>query len=168
MTTTGYLVAHSQPVKLDNKDKKILTVLNNNARSSIAEISKKTGIQRDSTIYRINKLRKQKVIRYFHTQLNPSAMGYPINSFVNFKLHNVSAEKEKKFAMFVKKHSNIRYVAKTTGTWDFTISILAKDLAHFNKIITEIRRKFPTTIKEYDSAAVIEELKLDDMTGLIN
>ena len=41
-------------MNLDYKDKKILEILNDNARLTIAEISRKTGIQRDSVINRIN------------------------------------------------------------------------------------------------------------------
>ena len=45
-------------VTLDKKDKKILQALDKNARLSIANISRKTGIQRDSILYRINKMKK--------------------------------------------------------------------------------------------------------------
>ena len=42
---------------LDNKDKKILNALNENARLSIANLSRETGIKRDSILYRLNKLK---------------------------------------------------------------------------------------------------------------
>ena len=162
-----YLIDYGNRVKLDQKDKKILKVLNNNARYTVAEISRKTGIQRDSVLYRINKMRKQKVIRFFHTVLNPSVIDHPIYTFVNFTLHNLSEEVEKSFLSFLKSHPNIVYVAKTTGKWDFTINIAAKNLKHFDEIMTQIRMNFSNIIKDYETASIIQEYKYDYMVDLI-
>lgn len=154
-------------VKLDKKDKEILEAINSNARISIAEISNKTGIQRDSVLYRINKMKKNKVIRFFHTVLDPVVLGYPIYSFVNFVLYNMTKENERLFLSYLKGHPNVVYVAKTTGKWDFTINIAAKDLKHFDEIISGARMKFSKIIKEYETASIIEEHKYDYMVDLI-
>jgi DNA-binding Lrp family transcriptional regulator len=152
---------------IDKKDKKILEVLNKNARLSIAEISRKTGIQRDSVLYRINKMQKQEVIRFFHVVLDPTALEHPIYMFVNLVLHNLTEENEKLLLTYFKAHPNIVYVAKTTGRWDFTINIAAKNLKHFNEIMTQIRMKFSQNIKEYETASIIQEYKYDYMVDLI-
>lgn len=162
-----HLITYKKPVKLDKKDKKILEILNSDARLSVADISRKTGIQRDSVLYRINRMKEQKVIRYFHTLLNPAVLGYPIYSFVNIQLHNLDEAKEKSFISFLKTHPNIVYVAKTTGKWDFVICICAKNLEHFDNIISQMRMKFSKIIKDYDSSSIIQEYKFDDMTGLV-
>ena len=154
-------------VKLDEKDKKILTIINENARLSIADISRKTGIQRDSVLYRIKKMKKQKVIRFFHTVLDPTVLGHPIYTFVNFVLYNLTEEKERSFLGYLKAYPNVVYVAKTTGKWDFTINIAAKNLKHFDEVMKEIRMKFSKIIKEYETASIIEEYKYDYMVDLI-
>ena len=77
-------------MKLDKKDKKILELLNDNARLTIAGISRKTGIQRDSVLYRINKLKDSGVIRFFHSVLDPTVLGFPVYTFVNFSLYNLN------------------------------------------------------------------------------
>ena len=162
-----HLIEYGENAKLDAKDKKILEVIAVNARLSIADISRKTNIQRDSVLYRINKMQKQKAIRFFHTVLNPSVLGCEIYSFVNFVLCNLSDEKEKAFLAFLKTHPNIIYVAKTTGKWDFTINIAAKNLKHFDEIMTQIRMKFSGIIKDYDTASIIQEHKYDYMVDLV-
>ena len=168
MKREGHLIAYGEPVKLDRKDKRILELLNTNARLSIADISRKTGIQRDSVLYRIRRMEKQNVIRYYHTLLNPSVIGYPVYSFVNLVLHNLDGQKEKSFIAFLRTHPNIVYVAKTTGKWDFTIAVCARNLSDFDKIISGIRMKFSRIIKDYDSASIIQEYKFDNMVGLID
>ncbi|MBU0459699.1 MAG: Lrp/AsnC family transcriptional regulator [Nanoarchaeota archaeon] len=154
-------------VTLDQKDKKILGALDKNARLSIADISRKTGIQRDSVLYRINKMKKQKVIRFFHTVLDPTVLDHPIYTFVNFILYNLTEENEKSFLGYLKAYPNVVYVAKTTGKWDFTINIAAKNLKHFDEVMTQIRMKFSKIIKEYETASIIQEYKYDYMVDLI-
>jgi DNA-binding Lrp family transcriptional regulator len=154
-------------VKLDKKDKKILEVLDQNARLSIADISRKTGIQRDSVLYRINKMQKQQVIRFFHAVINPIILEYPIYNFVNLVLYNLTEENEKSLLAYLKAHPNVVYLAKTTGKWDLTINIAAKNLKHFDEIMTQIRMKFSKIIKEYETASIIQEYKYDCMVGLV-
>lgn len=161
------LIEYGKAAKLDSKDKKILEALDKKARLSIAEISRKTGIQRDSVLYRINKMKKQKVIRFFHTVLNPSVLNYPIYTFVNFVLYNLTEEKEKLFLAYLKAYPNVVYVAKTTGKWDFTINIAARNLKEFDEIMGQIRMKFSKIIKEYETASIIQEYKYDCMVDLI-
>jgi len=165
--TKEYLIEYGEKVKLDKKDKKILECLDKNGRISIANISRKTGIQRDSVLYRIKKMKKQKVIRFFHTVLNPSILGYPVYTFVNFILYNFSEEDEKVFLSFLKTHPNVVYVAKTTGKWDFTINIAAENLKQFDEIMREIRREFSKIIKDYETASIIQEYKYDYLVDLI-
>ena len=154
-------------MNLDKKDKKILEILNDNARLTIAGISRKTGIQRDSVLYRVKKLKDSGVIRFFHSVLDPTVLGFPVYTFVNFSLYNLNKEDEKKFIYFLRLQKNIVYVAKTTGKWDTVIAIAAKDLKQFDNIMTEIRMKFSKIIKEYDSSSIIKEYKYDDMVGLV-
>lgn len=153
--------------RLDHKDKKILETLDKNSRLSIADISRKTGIQRDSVLYRINKMKKQNVIRFFHAVLDPNTLGFPIYTFVNFVIHNLTKEDEKNFLGYLETHQNVVYVAKTTGKWDFTVNIAAKDLENFDEIMTQIRMNFSNIIKEYETASIIQECKYDHMVDLI-
>ena len=160
-------ISYNDKVKLDQKDKKILSLLDKHARLSVAAISRKTGIQRDSVLYRIKRMQERNVIRFFHTVLHPNVLGYPIYTFVNFVLYNLTEESEKSLLSFLKNHPNIIYVAKTTGKWDYSINIAAKNLRHFEDIMSALRMKFSKIIKEYETASIIEEYKYDSMVALI-
>ena len=114
-------------IKLDKIDKRILKVLNKNARKSIADISRETGIQRDSVMYRIKRMEEEKVIIHHHTILNPNLLGHPIYSFVTFELSYLSEDYKNKLLSYLKVHKNVTYVAKMSGRWDLTINIAAKN-----------------------------------------
>lgn len=154
-------------IKLDSKDKKILKQLQENARQSIAEISKKTKLPRDVVVYRIKKLEENKVIRQHHSSLDPQKLGYPLYVYVLFSLYNIKPELENKFVNYLKSHNQIIYVAKNSGKYDFTIGVCAKDYKEFDDIIREVRQKFADIIKDIESLPTVEEYKFDWMVDLI-
>lgn len=154
-------------VKLDSKDKSILTELQKNARMSIAQISKRTGLPRDVVAYRIEKLEKNKVIRAHHTFLNPHKLGYPLYVYVLFTCYNLKPAEEKKFISFLTDHRQIIYVAKNSGKYDFTIGICARDYKDFDDVLRTIRQTFPDAIKDIESMPTIQEYKFDWMADLI-
>jgi len=155
-------------IKLDSKDKKILELLSQDARMSISEISKKSKIQRDSVAYRINKLEKLNVIKFYTTILNPSALGFPIYSYVHIKLHNLDESLEKQFVAFLVANPQVTYVVKISGEWDYDITIAAKDLGNFDDVLKEIRYKFSKIIQNYSSDLILQEYKFDYLIDLLN
>ena len=158
---------HGEKVKLDQKDKKILEQLQTNARQSIAEIAKKTKLPRDVVVYRIKKLENSKVIRSHHTHLNPSKLGYPLYVYAMFTCYNIKPEEETKFINYLKSLKNIIYVAKTSGKYDFTIGVCAKDYHEFDETVRQIRQKFTDVIKDIEALPTIQEYKYDWMVDLI-
>ena len=155
-------------VKADKKDKKILGVLNNNGRASVTEVARKTGLPRDSVHYRIQRLIKLKVIKFFHAVINPLELGYPIFTYVTISLHNVDGKKEAEFYSFVKKIKNVVYCAKTIGKFDCLIAISAKSIEQIDKISKKIRNKYGHEIKDFEVSSIIEEVKYDYMVDLID
>jgi Lrp/AsnC family transcriptional regulator, leucine-responsive regulatory protein len=152
-------------IKLDKKDKKILTILTDNARASVSEVARKTGIPRDSVHYRIQRLVRSKVIERFHTYVDPVALGFPVYTFVTFTLNNFDGED--KFYQFLATHPNIVYVAKTTGKWDCIIAISARTLEHFDEVFRDIRKHYSAIIKDYETSSLIHQYKYDYMVDLI-
>ncbi|MBS3170248.1 Lrp/AsnC family transcriptional regulator [Candidatus Woesearchaeota archaeon] len=161
-------IISSPSIKLDSKDKKILELLSQDARMSISEISKKSKIQRDSVAYRINKLEKLNVIKFYTTILNPSALGFPIYSYVHIKLHNLDESLEKQFVAFLVANPQVTYVVKISGEWDYDITIAAKDLGNFDDVLKEIRYKFSKIIQNYSSDLILQEYKFDYLIDLLN
>ena len=161
-------ITYNLPVKLDSKDKKILELLSKSARMPISEISKKSKIQRDSVVYRIKRLERLNVIRFYTTILNPSTLGFPIYSYVHLKLHNLDENIEKEFVQFLVSNPQVTYVVKISGEWDYDITIAAKDLGNFEEILKGIRYKFSKIIQNYNADLILQEYKFDYLVDLLN
>jgi len=152
--------------QLDKIDKKILEHLYEDSRKSLKKIAKETGISPDTILYRVNKMKKNKLIR-FTVLLNPVKMGFPIYKMINIGLSNFSIEAEKKFNSYLKSNPYVVYVAKTSGNYDYMIALSARSLEHFDEILRGLRSNFSKILNEFVIVDLLYEIKHDDMTGLI-
>ena len=74
-------------IKLDIKDKKILTILDENARLSNAQIARKVALSKPAIEYRLNRFKKNDIIFQFYTVLDITKLGYSAYKvYLNFKI----------------------------------------------------------------------------------
>jgi Lrp/AsnC family leucine-responsive transcriptional regulator len=154
------------PVKLTQKDKKILEQINKNARMSLADISRKTGIPKDSVLYRLRRMEREEVFRYAAI-INPLKIGLPIANVAYLQLVNFTPEKEKKLVAHIKTNPNIMYGAKLMGKYDFAVGFVARNMLEFDKILNEFKTNFGDIIKDFDIFSIVEEYKYDYLLDLI-
>ena len=84
-------------------------------------------------------------------------MGYPIINYVFVSLYNPSKQQEEEFLKYLKSSKNVTYIAGLIGKWDLILDIMAQSPGHFDKILKEIRQKFPELIKDYEVYGVLQE-----------
>ena len=154
-------------VKLDGKDRAIIKVLEENGRALIRDISKKTGIPRDSVNYRIKKMLAEKVIVDFAVLCDTNKLGHPIFTWVNVQLQQFDSEKEKQFEGFLKQVSNVVYVSKVTGAYHYMFAVATKTIQDLDKTLKTILNKFPNLIKTYNTSLLVEEIQYDTFYRLI-
>ncbi len=143
---------------VDETDFKVLRELANNARATLAEISKKTKLSPDAVAYRIKKMIRQNVIIEFRPVINYHALGYSIHA-VLFKLQNISEENEKIFCEFIRQQPNVLWATNTLGKWNVLLYLLTKNQEEFHDTIIEIRKQFPDIIRSYDTLIAYQEYK---------
>lgn len=162
-----YGLHYGERIKLDNKDKQIIEQLQKNAKQSVCEIAKKTNLSRDIVKYRIRRLEKHKVIRFYHAFLNPSTLGYPLYAYVNFVLYNLDPKEEDSFIQFLRQHPRMIYVAKFSGKWDVCVGVCAKDYRDLDDTLRDVRKRFLRFIKDFEVSPVVQEYKYDYMADLV-
>lgn len=160
-------LSYDSTYRFDNFDKKIMRELDRNARKSLAELSKSVGLSRDAIKNRIKKLVNAGVIKAFKPIYNPPNMGFPIINYVFISLYNPSEKKEQKFIDYLKNNKYVTYIAGLIGKWDYIIDVMAENQGKFDKILKEIRQKFPDMIKDYEVYGVLNEYKYEEIGRLV-
>ena len=149
-----------KPVKLDKKDKKILSILKQNARMPTSEISKKVGLSREVTAYRIKRLEQEEVITKYYTIINPAKIGYRVY-WILVSLWNLTKKREKEFQKHLYELPYVVYFNKPAGRWDYIIETFAPDIEEFEENRTKLRDKFSDIIKEAEGLPIIADYKWD-------
>ncbi len=67
---------------IDDIDRSILAILQQDARTSNAEIARRIGMAPSGTLERLRKLEERGVIRGYEVRIDPAAIGLPLLAFV--------------------------------------------------------------------------------------
>lgn len=153
--------------KVDEKDKKIMKALFDDGRASIAKLSKKTGIRRDSVARRINRLRKERIITAFIPIINPPALGLLNVAQIMIRVKTGNDENKKKFTTMLVGNKFIVHISKLLGKFDFLFAVVYKDINQLNEIIEEIKNYVPNFIEDFEVFQVVDEPKFEKMSDLL-
>lgn len=136
-------------INLDLKDKKILTLLDENSRYSNSQIAKKVGLSKPAVEYRLKRFEKNNIIFQYYTVLDITKLGYSQYK-IYFKFQNTSLEDEQKIIDYWTKDKTSVWVGQIRGRWDLAVSILAKSNYEFGKSLGDFMNKFSKFILEKD------------------
>ena len=140
---------------LDKKDMKIITVLKNNARASIRDISKATGIRPSTVHQRIKKLVENDVIEKFTVKLNDDKME---EGFASFML--ISGSPERYLDERILKNQHVKGIYGITGEYDLLIKMKFKDMSAFNEFLLDFRENYSKHISK--TLTMVQTVKLKE------
>jgi len=135
-------------IKLDRKDKRILYELDLNSRASYAELAKKLKTSKQFIRYRMERLEKLKIIRYYYTYINYMKLGYTFLR-VQIKFKNATEQKKKELLNFISKLDHTIGYHYIGSRWDLTIGFVIKDMYEFYSTWEKILEKKNDIIENY-------------------
>lgn len=124
-------------MKIDNIDRKILRMLQENSKITNSYLSKQIGLSPAPTLERVRKLEKKGIIIGYHAQLNLSKIGLGVSTFVlvSLKEHN-----KKNINIFLDKIYKVKNVIEChhiTGTGDFILKVVSENIASYQKLMLD-------------------------------
>ena len=144
---------------MDIKDKRILIELLSNSRIQISKLAKNVGVSREVALYRLNKLKRDRIILCFYTLIDTDILGYRRFTCF-FQLKGISNLKEKKFFQFLADHKLVTYLGPVIGKWNVVFDLLAKDRNHLNNLVKEITDYIGPYIESYKIITTAIEQKI--------
>ncbi|MBI2967984.1 MAG: Lrp/AsnC family transcriptional regulator [Bacteroidetes bacterium] len=118
-------------------DLKILQILQENARISITELAEKIGLSPAPTLARIKKLEETGAIKGYRTIIDPVAAGLGIQAIIEIALTHQVKDSINRFKEEVNKIDEITECHQVTGNVDFVVKAMVKDIAAYEKMISE-------------------------------
>lgn len=136
------MLDHSYALSLDAVDKKILTILQKDARTPVKDIAAAVFLSSPAVSNRIEKLEKAGIISGYHAQINYLLFGYHIRAFINLE---VEPKQKKDFYPYIKSVPNVIECNCVTGDYSMIIEVLFKTTVDLDIFINELQQKFGRT-----------------------
>ena len=123
---------------LDSVDKEIIYMLMDNAKTSLAHISKNVGISTTAVHQRIKKLEQAGVIENSISFLNPRKIGYKVVSYIGVFLDQPSYYHDAIKAL--KDVNEVVEAHYTTGNYTVFLKVLCRDNDHLMEILNKLQK----------------------------
>lgn len=143
---------------LDKLDRKILDILQKDARIPMTELATRIGLSATPCTERVRRLEREGVITGYYARVNPHLLGKNLLVFVEIKLSAKSGDvfdKVKKELMFVPEVMECHLVS---GDFDYLIKARITEMSEYRRLLGNILLKLPSAA-ESRSYVVMEELK---------
>ncbi len=124
-------------IKIDQTDRKILEILQANAKITNAQLSKEIGLSPAPTLERVKKLENSGVIKSYHAKLDTGTIGLGVNTFVMVTLKGHNKKNIDLFLDEINKIEDVIECHHITGSGDFILRVIAKDITEYQKLMLE-------------------------------
>ncbi len=150
---------------MDNTDKNILKLLQNNARISNKELAKETGLSTTPVFERVKKLEKNGVIKNYVAILDQSKLNKNLTSFVSVKLEKHSKGHLMQFQTSINRLAEVMECYHVAGNTDYVLKVLIEDIQEYKKFITE-KMSAIENIASLETLFVMDEIKKETAVPL--
>ena len=122
-------------IDLDNLDKEILRLLQENSKMNVKEIALKIGLTASPTYERIKRLEKIGVIENYIAKINKEKVGLQLEVFCQVKLQVHSNKLINQFENAIKKMPEITECYHTAGNFDYLLKIITPNIKSYQQFL---------------------------------
>jgi Lrp/AsnC family transcriptional regulator for asnA, asnC and gidA len=131
----------SRHIDIDHLDRKILTILMNDAVVPYTEIAKQLDVSAGTIHVRMKKLTDMGVVLGSQLVVNPGVIGFDICAFIGIFLEKGSVYQEVRELM--KQLPEIVELHYTTGIYSIFAKVLCRDTNHLREVLNEKVQAIP-------------------------
>ncbi len=142
---------------MDKMDRKILTLLQEDASTPVAEIGKKVGLSTTPCWRRIQKLEEVGVIKRRVTVLDPVKVNTKVTAFVSIRTSQHSDDWLKKFATVVAEFPEVMDFYRMSGDIDYLLRVVVPDIEAYDRFYQRLISKI--NILDVSSTFAMEQIK---------
>ncbi|MEC5210503.1 Lrp/AsnC family leucine-responsive transcriptional regulator [Psychrobacter sp. PL15] len=124
------------PPDIDDTDKRLLRLLQTQARMSITELAERVNLSATPCARRIKRLEDTGIITGYQTQTDAQKLGYPLAVFIAISMDRHTAERFEQFERKVQSFDEVISCSIVTGrTEDYLIKVRVRDMAHYEEFL---------------------------------
>ena len=126
---------------LDETDRALLRVLQQDANQSAAALAKNLDMSQPAIWRRIKRLKEEGVIKGMALNLNREKLGLGVTVFLGIKLATKGRVSLEDFERAVKAIPEVQQIEHVLGLYDYRLRVVARDISDFERVL---RRRIMT------------------------
>ncbi|NHJ24588.1 MAG: response regulator [Candidatus Lokiarchaeota archaeon] len=151
------IVEDKYQLGIDEKDKLILNILQENYKISYKEISNKVGLAASTIHNRVQSMLNEGIIQEFDTFVDPFKVGYNTIAIVGLSVDPLKINQvSKKLAEF----DEIQLIASSAGEYNIILQIIAQDEKELWRFINEKLKSIEGIRQEMNVSSFIDIFKM--------
>ncbi|MDD9909565.1 MAG: Lrp/AsnC family transcriptional regulator [Ahrensia sp.] len=142
---------------MDQIDKRLLTLLQQDSTTPVAELGRRVGLSTTPCWRRIQKLEEDGVIKKRVAVLDPEAVNARVTVFVSIRTASHSTEWLKRFSEVVQKFPEVVELYRMSGDVDYLMRIVVPDIAAYDDFYQRLIAQ--VDIRDVSSSFAMEQMK---------
>jgi DNA-binding Lrp family transcriptional regulator len=135
--SSGAVAKNLQPADLDELDRKILRLLHGDARITNSALAAELGIAASTCHGRVRRLVDIGVVRGFYSDIDPVAIGLPLQAMISVSLQSNARGKIRDFIQQIRRRRQVMDVYFLAGPDDFILHVAARDTEDLRSFVVE-------------------------------
>lgn len=119
-------------MELDETDRAILRILQEDARTPFSEVARRIDMSSATVHDRVGRMEDAGVIKGYHAEVDPKAVGYGVSAFVGLR---VEQGREEDALDRLRDIDGVREIHLTTGEWDVILRVVAEDTERLRELM---------------------------------
>lgn len=145
-------------MKLDYSERQLLSLLQADGRLSNSRLAEQVGLSESPCFRRVKQLEQAGLIKKYVAIADQRLLGLDITAFVQVTMKDHTSYDEKHFANCVQQEEHIIECHAMSGSYDYLMKVVAKNIDHFSEISMGRLLKFPG-VKTIESSFNLKEMK---------
>ena len=146
-------------MQIDEFDRRMLAALARDGRLTAVELAERIALSPSAATRRLQRLEAEGIITGYRAVLDPNALGLGITAFVEISLDRQNDEALKAFEAAARKCPNILSLYLMSGSSDYLVRIVARDLPDFERLHANVLGHLPGVARIESKFALREAIE---------
>jgi Lrp/AsnC family transcriptional regulator, leucine-responsive regulatory protein len=140
---------------LDEKDKRILAVLENDSRKKVVDIAEELGIPRATIHDRLKRLETEQIIKRYTIIKNHKKIGDATTAYIFIAYDPSSGATQKDVAEKLSQFPEVKEVHIVSGEWDIILKVRASKAEEIGSLVVERIREIKGVGRTITSSTIM-------------
>lgn len=145
-------------IELDNRDFRLIRLLQSDARISNADLAQRVGMSESTCARRRRALEAAGIIRGYGAFVDAHRLGFGISAYLMVNLDQRGATDSKTFFSFVEQESRITECVALTGPHDILLRLVVRSIEELGEFTMDRLLKLPS-VRAVTSCVVLRAFK---------